>query len=233
MCTPKADPPVIEVQPHNSGESYNTMWDPATGLLTSRIVPSSDRTSLMLSFTNTSRGCRDMVLVMPGFDPVEDAAAINPQYLSNIEMFSKSAGAATGEVWMRTMGLRATNGNPEEHWADRPLPSWPSFRWGVPVDPKGPPGSDCSNSSYRGTCFTGKPNKAHPLFGGGKVLAHGWPWEAVVDLANAAGVSLWINVPALATDDYIENLVRLVDERLHPDLNVMVEYSNEVWNVSP
>lgn len=119
-------------------------------------------------------------------------------------------------------------------WSDRPLPSWPSYRWSVPVAPKGPPGSDCSNASYQGEdCWTSKPDKNHPLFGGKSVIAHGWPWEAVIDLANEAGLSVWINVPAMATDDYIENLVRLVDERLHPDLNVMVEFSNEVWNVSP
>ena len=52
-----------------------------------------------------------------------------------------------------------------------------------------------------------------------------------MDLANAAGLSVWINVPHMATDDYILQLVHLVDGRLDKRLNVMVEFSNEVWNV--
>lgn len=67
----------------------------------------------MFRFLNSSGGCANVTLTMPGFDPVKDAAAFNPQYLSNIEMFTKSAGAKSGDVWFRTMGLRGTNDNPE------------------------------------------------------------------------------------------------------------------------
>ena len=58
----------------------------------------------------------------------------------------------------------------------------------------------------------------------------GIAWEYCVQLANALGKSVWINVPAMATDDYVKQLATLFREKLNPGLNVYVEYSNEVWN---
>ena len=43
---------------------------------------------------------------------------------------------------------------------------------------------------------------------------------------------LWINVPAMANDDYIQNLAELIYQDLNPNLKVYVEYSNETWNDS-
>lgn len=58
----------------------------------------------------------------------------------------------------------------------------------------------------------------------------GAPWEVVVDLANTADIDLWINVPVAATDNYINELATLIKNRLEPERNLYVEYSNEVWN---
>jgi hypothetical protein len=58
----------------------------------------------------------------------------------------------------------------------------------------------------------------------------GVPWEVMVDLANATERDMWINVPVLATDDYVRQLALLIKQRLHPTLKVRLEYSNEVWN---
>jgi hypothetical protein len=58
----------------------------------------------------------------------------------------------------------------------------------------------------------------------------GWPWERIIDLANAVGRDCYINVPALATDDYVKTLGVLVRGRINAGLNCYVEYSNEVWN---
>ncbi len=60
--------------------------------------------------------------------------------------------------------------------------------------------------------------------------AAGAPWEAVLALANLAGTDLWINVPHMATDDYVRELARLVRDQLDPALSVYVEYSSELWN---
>jgi len=76
----------------------------------------------------------------------------------------------------------------------------------------------------------------------------GSSWEYVVLLANLTGKDVWINVPHLASDDYVTKLAQLfrygsdgvnpyTSERanplyppLDPGRRVYVEYSNELWN---
>ncbi len=83
--------------------------------------------------------------------------------------------------------------------------------------------------------------------------AYGWqgiggPWEHVILLSNETGKDAWINIPALADDDYVLNVARLfafgsdglnpytgprknpVYPPLDPNLKLYVEYSNELWN---
>lgn len=56
------------------------------------------------------------------------------------------------------------------------------------------------------------------------------PLEVQIRFANEAGRDLYINIPHLATDDYVENAANVVDSLLDPTLKVWVEYSNECWN---
>lgn len=58
----------------------------------------------------------------------------------------------------------------------------------------------------------------------------GVPLEVMVELANQTDTDPWFNIPHLATDEYVENFAQYVSENLDPDLDVYVEYSNEVWN---
>ncbi len=58
----------------------------------------------------------------------------------------------------------------------------------------------------------------------------GAAWEYVIELANASGKDIWINIPVAADDDYIRRLAELMRERLQPGLKIYLEYSNEVWN---
>lgn len=58
----------------------------------------------------------------------------------------------------------------------------------------------------------------------------GMPWEHVVEFARVTGKDLWINIPALADDDYVRELARLLHRELPADTRLYVEYSNEVWN---
>lgn len=60
----------------------------------------------------------------------------------------------------------------------------------------------------------------------------GGPYEDAIALANASGKDLWINIPALADDDYVRRLAGLLKSSLSPDRHVYLEYSNEVWNWS-
>ncbi|GAB4239135.1 MAG: hypothetical protein Kow00109_13860 [Acidobacteriota bacterium] len=58
----------------------------------------------------------------------------------------------------------------------------------------------------------------------------GASWEYVIELANASGKDIWINIPVAADDDYIRQLARLMKENLRPGIKIYLEYSNEVWN---
>lgn len=58
----------------------------------------------------------------------------------------------------------------------------------------------------------------------------GNPYEWWIDLCNETGADAWVCVPHLASDDYITQLALLFRDQLDPELNVYVEYSNELWN---
>jgi len=58
----------------------------------------------------------------------------------------------------------------------------------------------------------------------------GAAWEYAIQLANETGKDLWVNIPHLATDAYVDSLARLLQKSMHPGLKVYLEYSNEVWN---
>lgn len=59
---------------------------------------------------------------------------------------------------------------------------------------------------------------------------YGAAWEYVIALANRAHKDIWINIPVAATDDYVQQLARLLKKTLAPDLKIYLEHSNEVWN---
>jgi hypothetical protein len=54
--------------------------------------------------------------------------------------------------------------------------------------------------------------------------------EDMIDLSNKLGSDPWFCMPHKANARYVEQFARLVKSRLRPDLNVYVEWSNEVWN---
>lgn len=58
----------------------------------------------------------------------------------------------------------------------------------------------------------------------------GMAYERAVDLCNELGKDLWLNVPALANDTFVDSLATLVRDRLNSGLRCWIEYSNETWN---
>lgn len=58
----------------------------------------------------------------------------------------------------------------------------------------------------------------------------GVPYELMAALMNELEVDGWVCVPHLASDDYIENMASLFKNQVHPDRQIYVEYSNELWN---
>jgi hypothetical protein len=63
-----------------------------------------------------------------------------------------------------------------------------------------------------------------------QTTSKGAAWEYAIDLANQTQKDLWINIPSHASDDYVHHLAELLHNELDSNLNVYVEYSNEVWN---
>ena len=58
----------------------------------------------------------------------------------------------------------------------------------------------------------------------------GVPIEVMVALANTLERDIWVNMPHVADNDYVKNYAKYVHQNLNTDLQVYVEYSNEVWN---
>ena len=55
----------------------------------------------------------------------------------------------------------------------------------------------------------------------------GIPWEEVAKLVNTVQRDAWINIPAMADDDYIVQLATLLMAAVDPSLKIYFEYSNE------
>ncbi len=58
----------------------------------------------------------------------------------------------------------------------------------------------------------------------------GVPYEDMIELCNETGKDMWINIPALATPQFVQSLAQLISAQLNPSLNVYFEYGNEDWN---
>jgi hypothetical protein len=58
----------------------------------------------------------------------------------------------------------------------------------------------------------------------------GVSWDYAVALCNELGADAWVNVPHMASDDYIAKMAALWRDGLKPGLKVYLEYSNELWN---
>ncbi|MGL1888376.1 MAG: hypothetical protein OCD76_17805 [Reichenbachiella sp.] len=103
---------------------------------------------------------------------------------------------------IRTMGMTQTNGSIDSLWEDHV--SWDHATLN-------------HFQSYVGGMFNAS-------------------FEAVIKLANVTQKDVWICVPHKVTDNYVQNLALLFKEGsasvepLDPNLNLYVEYSNEIWN---
>jgi len=124
--------------------------------------------------------------------------------------------------FIRFMDWGKTNASPQEEWGDRRIPNH-AFQAGIINNRK--PSATADGNRETGVA-----------------------WEHMVALSNATGKDLWINVPHLATTDYITKLARLIRfgsdgvnpftspqvspafAPLNSNLKVYVEYSNEIWS---
>jgi fibronectin type 3 domain-containing protein len=58
----------------------------------------------------------------------------------------------------------------------------------------------------------------------------GASYETICQLCNEVQMDLWLCVPVAADDNYLAQLAQCIYNNLDANLNVYLEYSNEVWN---
>ena len=54
--------------------------------------------------------------------------------------------------------------------------------------------------------------------------------EHIINLCNQTQSTCWVNVPHLATEEYVTEMATLIRDTLDPGLKVVAEYSNETWS---
>ncbi|HXI14161.1 MAG TPA: hypothetical protein VNM92_16175 [Thermoanaerobaculia bacterium] len=124
--------------------------------------------------------------------------------------------------FIRFMDWGATNASPQQDWIDRRRPGY-AFKSGV-LNKRSP------SAQAQGDRETGA------------------PFEDMVRLCNETGKNMWINIPHLATNDFITKLaqtIRFGSDGVNPhtsvtanpkfaplnsSLKVYVEFSNEIWS---
>ncbi len=136
---------------------------------------------------------------------------------------------------LRMMDWGETNASPQRDWSDRRLPSFRN-QHGI-LHPRSPAEGvvNFTNSEGQPVYFSGN-------------RGTGMAFEHMVRLCNDSNTDLWINVPHLATDDFITKMAQLVRygsdgempytspqaNPVHPplkeSLRVYVEFSNEIWS---
>lgn len=145
----------------------------------------------------------------------------HPKLLARIKDFPGSV--------LRTMDLTTTNANPQRDWADRRLPT-DARQVGV-LNPRSPaPGA--------------KNWDGGPVPGDRQT---GVAYEHLISLANQTRQDLWLNIPHLASDEFIDQLALLLKHGsdgqtpyaskvanptfppLDSQLRVWIEFSNEIW----
>lgn len=99
-----------EVRGHFSVKIENMAYDAAKNRSTAQVVVPTGEQQLMLSFTGTDGGVKNVRLLRPGSDP---KATFSRAFLDKLAPFST----------LRFMDYLSTNNNPLAQWADRTTPA--------------------------------------------------------------------------------------------------------------
>ena len=87
-----------------------------------------------------------------------------------------------------------------------------------------------STANWTARAHVGAPSYA---IGGWGILGNGVPWELCANLANAVNADIWLNIPSSTDesmrDDYITNLINLLDKLMPPSAHIFLEYGNECF----
>src|SRR5216684_2467934 len=194
-------------------------YDPATNTSSGTLNYTNPSSSFFyLNFTGTKRtgssaagsGVTAIKLMRPTSPGSSETHSVS-------ELFNRAAKAELSKFKaIRFKDFNAIDFSVQTNWRDRPLPSWASFN-------RNPGG----RYGWQGI---------------------GGPWEHVIRLSNELRTDAWIDIPFNATDDYVRNVAQVfaygsdgvnpypgarADPAYPPldsNLNLYIEYSNELWN---
>jgi hypothetical protein len=203
-----------------AGTVTNMVYDSGSNTSTADVnVTGQGSGYINLVFTNTRRTASSAAGT--GFT---NARLYRPGYPTDGSVvFTAPFLAAMGQVsTVRMMDWTSTNGNYVVNWADRTTPET-ATQDGLANSWTGP-----DNTVYNGT--------------GGVAL------EYQIMLANALNADCYINIPMVASDDFVTKMAQAIAfgtdgttpytsvqaspafPPLNPNLRVYLEYANEVWN---
>jgi hypothetical protein len=191
-----------------SGAGYNAATNTTSALLT--ITPATS-INVFINFTATQRSASAAVNTgITGLQMMRPTAPGSATPYGPAQLFNGALEALVANfTTIRYMGYLNTNGSTIASWDQRVLPA--------------------------------RPVQATP---------NGGALEYMVMFANETGKDVWLNIPVSVTNDYVRRLAQLlrygsdginpytapqanpVFPPLQPNLDVYVEYSNEVWNFS-
>jgi hypothetical protein len=204
----------------------NTFYDSATNTTTADLVVTQQLGGLSwLTFRDTRR-----TAAAATGTGVTALHVFRPGYPTDgsVVYTTEFIAAARKFSVLRTMDFGDTNSNPVREWSERDLVRWPGFSGAGGRNERNP----------------------HGIVYNGEVFTRGGPWELMIQLANAAGVDLWLNIPCRASDDYMRKLALLMRygsdgvepytsvqanpayPPLNPDRRIYLEYGNEIWNTA-
>lgn len=196
----------------NYVNGYDAATNTSKWYLTSTDTSGGNGTGLSCRFRNSQRtaasatgtGVTNIQLLQPGYTAYDSQNVYTQEYLDLLDPLKE----------IRLKDWAMVDGNLTANWSQRTLPSNPNqIAYGS------------FNSPYGGVA-----------------------WEYLVELANVAHKDIWLSIPAHASNDYLLKLAQLIRygsdgvdpytsiqanpvfRGLDPDLNVYLEYGNEVWN---
>ena len=202
------------------GSITNQVWNAATHTFTADVNVTTGAQVFVLLFKNTNGGVSALHLYRPGYAQNNTAGNLYSTPFTGLLTY-------LNPTVLRFMDFHSTNGNLEADWAERSLPSDATQELGLTK----------TNVPFENGMYP------DPIFGGKGVC-----WEYIVALANQQNKDAWINIPILATNDYVTKLAQLLkygSDGVNPytsaqanpvwaplksGLHIWVEYSNEVWN---
>jgi hypothetical protein len=211
-----------------SGNPANTLligqgYDPATNKTTARFTFNNPGDAFYIAFLQTTGGVQNIYLMQPKADG-------SPHPVGQI-FSEKALGIAAKVTGIRHMDSAATNINLTTDWSDRTTPN--CWSWGNnftlnQIVGKGPTTIYTQNDTVG--------------------LQTEIPWEVLIALANQSHTDLYINIPILASLDYLQKLANLcrygsdgtnpytsaqtnpVWAPLNSTSKLYIEYGNELWN---